>query len=94
MAKQTDTPATEAAATEAATPNMTRKEFLAYFNDEVKPAAEGFGLLALLKKKDSVVDPTKFPAWFYSPDGAGGEVFNSPEEIPPGWLDAPPAAAE
>lgn len=29
-----------------------------------------------------------FPAWFYGPNGEA-EIFNSPDEIPAGWADAP-----
>lgn len=35
-----------------------------------------------------------WPSWRYNPDTGEGEIFNSEDEVPEGWLDSPPTVSD
>jgi hypothetical protein len=34
------------------------------------------------------VEPNEYPSWKYGPGGEG-QIFNSPDDVPEGWVDHP-----
>lgn len=43
------------------------------------------------KEAEPKVKSTEWPAWYYGPGGEG-KIFDSPDDVPKGWVDHPSKA--